>query len=34
MKKIKIVDSSLNTTNVATNFKFGYCTVMFFAHKA
>ena len=33
VKKIKIVDESMNTTNTTINFRYGYCTVMFFADK-
>ncbi len=31
VKKIKIIDESLNFSKYATSFKFGYCTVMFFS---
>lgn len=31
VKKIKIIDESMNTSRTTTNFRYGYCTVMFFA---
>ncbi len=33
VKKIKVIDESMNTTNTTINFRYGYCTVMFFADK-
>lgn len=31
VKKIKIIDESMNTARTTANFRYGYCTVMFFA---
>jgi hypothetical protein len=31
VKKIKIIDDSMNTSNTTANFRYGYCTVMFFS---
>ena len=33
VKKIKIIDQSMNTSNLTANFRYGYCTVMFFDEK-
>lgn len=33
VKKIKIIDESMNTSKTAVNFRYGYCTVMFFSEK-
>jgi hypothetical protein len=34
VKKIKIIDDSMNPANTTANFRYGYCTVMFFAENA
>jgi len=31
VKKIKIIDESMNTSKTTANFRYGYCTVMFFS---
>jgi len=31
VKKIKIIDESMNTLKTTAQFRYGYCTVMFFA---
>jgi hypothetical protein len=31
VKKIKIIDESMNTSKTTAQFRYGYCTVMFFA---
>lgn len=31
VKKIKIIDESMNTSRTTANFRYGYCTVMFFS---
>lgn len=31
VKKIKIIDESMNTARTTANFRYGYCTVMFFS---
>lgn len=33
MKKLKIIDDSMNIARTTVNFRYGYCTVMFFADK-
>lgn len=34
VRKIKIIDESMNPSNTTANFRYGYCTVMFFADSA
>lgn len=31
VKKIKIIDESMNNARTTANFRYGYCTVMFFS---
>jgi hypothetical protein len=31
VKKIKIIDESMNTSKTTANFRYGYCTVLFFS---
>ena len=33
VKKIKIIDESMNTARTTSTFRYGYCTVMFFSDK-
>jgi hypothetical protein len=34
VKKLKIIDESMNPSNTTVNFRYGHCTVMFFDDKA